>query len=257
MASRKGYEYVQTQAQMIARPSSAQHTHGLSVSHATHLLVSAMLGTMQTEHVHPLGTCGLTPAAAQLNAVGAEDGGAVGIIGVGAALVAPTRGSSHALHFSASALLGTMQVPHVHPLATGAFMPAAAQLNTVGADVAGAEVALSAPGCGSSQETHLSASVLFETIQVPHVQPLIAGAFIPDAAQLNDAGAVCAAVLGKTAGASAVGVPSLTTVGGSVDVPGRPSPSPSPAGVLPLLFVPEGAAAKSKVGRAAIGLLFA
>jgi hypothetical protein len=143
-----------------------------------------LLDNMQVPHVHPLVACGFMPAAAQLKpVVGAVAGeGAEG----GAAFAAPGRGSSQAAHCVASVLLGTIQVPHVHPLAALGFIPAAAQSKPA---AAGVGAALAAPGFGSSQEMHCGASCLLETMQVLHVHPLDACGFRPAAAQLKTAGA--------------------------------------------------------------------
>lgn len=134
-------------------------------------------------------------------------GGAIGLskaVGTGDAFLAlePGFGSSQEMHLSASSLLEIMQTGQDHPdVAFFGARPAAPQLNAAGAAAAaagGVEAPLGLdPGFGSSQETHLSASSLLETIQVRHSQPPdgFFGAS-PAAPQLNTAGAAAGAAGG-------------------------------------------------------------
>jgi len=130
------------------------------------------------------------PAAAQLNppegAFGIWKVGKVGALGIEGFVLEFGVGLSQAMHLAASAELVTIQVLQLHDpaLEVGCFIPAAAQLNPVfgGSGAAGLE-----DGFGVSQAAHLSASSLFEIMQVLQVQePLfVIGGFMPAADQSN------------------------------------------------------------------------
>lgn len=102
------------------------------------------LDSMHELQVHdalsPFG-CGFKPAAAQSNALTSSTGGGIGF-GAGftslAVVLAPGRGASQTAHFSvAEAVFFSMHVSHVHsppPAGAAGFIPAALQLNDLGAD---------------------------------------------------------------------------------------------------------------------------
>lgn len=148
-------------------------------------------------HVHPEEVGGFIPAAPQSKDAVLATGAGVGA-GAGAEVAAPGLGASHIVHLAvAPAGFERPHIPHVQSpptLAVGAFIPAAPQSNdevfATGAG-AGAGAGAEALGLGASQIVHFSVALAgLDKLHVPHVHcaPLPdEGAFIPAAAQSNDA----------------------------------------------------------------------